>query len=176
MSKKAQKTKAPLIVEEGQGKLVLISDTTCQDRGKIWWEGIYALLEKENLMAIEEEGTADGTEESENTLNDLANSFLHRIAAHPKVLPYNDMVRWVIESINVTDKAFFTANGRMLNPSNLKTLRECITCQILSNTTPNHSWKLSPRRIILNQTLSSNGDNFLTITDMNHLVCILWTP
>lgn len=64
MSKKARKTKAALIVEEGQGKLVLISDTTCQGFGKISWEGIYALLENENPKEIEEEGTTYGTDES----------------------------------------------------------------------------------------------------------------
>lgn len=112
MSKKSRKTKAPITVEEGQGKLVLISNTICQGLGKILWEGIYALLEGENPKEIEE-ATSDRTDETENTLSDLASSFLHRIAARSKDLPYNHLVRWVIESINITDKAFFTADGRM---------------------------------------------------------------
>jgi len=29
------------------------------------------------------------------------------------VLPYNDLVRWVIESVNITDRDFFTADGSM---------------------------------------------------------------
>jgi len=113
MSKRAQKTKAPLTMEEGQGKLALISDTTFLGFRKTSWEGIYALLENEDPKEIEEEAIADGTDKSKNTLNDLANSFLHRIAAHANILPYNDMVRWVIESINITDRAFFTTDGRM---------------------------------------------------------------
>ena len=92
---------------------MLILDTTCQGFGKISWEGIYALRENENLKEIEEEATVDGTDESENTLNDLASSFLHQIAARVKVLPYNDMVKWVIQSINIIDRAFFTTAGRM---------------------------------------------------------------
>ena len=100
-------------MEEGQGKLVLISDTTCQGLGKILWEGIYALLQGEKPKEIEEEAKVDETDETENTPSDLASSSLHKIAAHAKVLPYNDLVRWVIESINITDRAFFTAYRRM---------------------------------------------------------------
>ena len=53
------------------------------------------------------------TDKLESDIKDLANYFLHRIAAYTKVLPYNDLVRWVIESINITDRAFYTTNGRM---------------------------------------------------------------
>ena len=45
--------------------------------------------------------------------NDLASSFLHKIATRGKLLPYTDLVRWVIKSINIIDRAFFTADGRM---------------------------------------------------------------
>lgn len=113
MSKKSRKAKAPITVEEGQAKLVLISDTTCQGLGKISWEGIYALLEAENPTKIEEEVTTDATDQTKKTLSDLASSFLHRITTRAKVLPYNDLVGWVIESINITYKAFFTADGWM---------------------------------------------------------------
>lgn len=77
MSKRNQKEKAPLIIEEGQGKMALISDTTCLGFGKTSWEGIYTLLENEDPKEIEEKATTDGTDRSENMLNDLANSFLH---------------------------------------------------------------------------------------------------
>ena len=93
--------------------MVLVSDTTCLGLGKILWEGIYALLEAEDPKEIEEEATTDGTDDTKSMLSDLACSFLHRIAAFAKVLPYYDLVRWVIESINITDRAFFRAGGRM---------------------------------------------------------------
>lgn len=48
MAKKAGKAKASPTVVEGMGKVVLISDTTCQDCRKISWEGIYDMLEREN--------------------------------------------------------------------------------------------------------------------------------
>jgi len=100
-------------VEEGQVKLVLVSYSTCQGLGKISWEGIYDFLEGENPKEIEEEATTDGTDEIENMLSDLASSFLHIIAAYANVLPYNDLVRWVIESINIMERSFFTAGGKM---------------------------------------------------------------
>ena len=82
--------------------------------GRASWESIYNLLEAEEPKEIEEEkGTTDSTQKSENTLKELANSFLHRIVACARTLPYNDLVRWVIESINIIDRSFFTADGRM---------------------------------------------------------------
>lgn len=64
-------------------------------------------------MEIEEEAIADAINQMENTLSDLVSSFLHRIAPSAKVFPYNDLVRWVIESIDITDRAFYKTNGRM---------------------------------------------------------------
>jgi len=64
MSKKSRKAKAPVIVEEALVKLALISDTTYQGLSKISWEGIYALLEAENLKEIEEEATIDATDQT----------------------------------------------------------------------------------------------------------------
>lgn len=114
MSKKAQKEKVPAAMVEGQEKVVLILDTTCQDCGRISWEGIYDTLEMQKLKEIEGHATPDGHTESENTLGDLAHSFLHRITARPKALRYNDMVKWVIEIINITDRTLFPTNKRML--------------------------------------------------------------
>lgn len=63
MSKKARKTKVPPAVAEGLENIVLISNTTCQDSGKILWEGIYDMLEKENPKVIEGHATTNGPAE-----------------------------------------------------------------------------------------------------------------
>ncbi len=68
---------------KGPEKIVLISDTTCQDCGKISWEGIYDMLEMEKPKVTEGHATVDGPTELENTLGDLADSFLHRIVICP---------------------------------------------------------------------------------------------
>ena len=93
MSRKSGKAKAPITIEEGPAKLVLIADTTYLGLGKISWEGIYALLEAKNLMEIKEEEIVDRIDRIESMLNDLASSFLHKIASQAKFLPYNDLVR-----------------------------------------------------------------------------------
>jgi len=54
MSKRSWKEKVPIAVEKARAKLVVIAGTTCLGLGKISWEGIYALLEVENPMEIEE--------------------------------------------------------------------------------------------------------------------------
>lgn len=136
-------------------KLVLIADTTCAGLGKTSWEGIY------NLLIVEEEGAmARSTDKSKNTLCDLDNSFLHRIAASAKVLPYNDMVRWVIESINITNGAFYIAYGGMFRTFSAEDIKKMYNFQTPRNITIKHFYKFSPRRTIHNWTLSGNGDIF----------------
>lgn len=114
MLKKSKKEKVLVLTKEEPVKKVLIGDTTYAGLGKASWESIYNLLQAKDLEVIEEEkGTTDSTDKLQNTFKDLAYSFLHRIATRTRILPYNDLVRWVIESINITDRAFFTADGRM---------------------------------------------------------------
>lgn len=113
MTNKVKKPKAPVIAKEEPAKNVLIYDTTYLGLGQASWENIYNLLEAEDPEELKEEAIADSTSKSENTLKELAYLYLHRIATHAKVLPYNDLVKWVIERINITDKTFFTSDGRM---------------------------------------------------------------
>ena len=97
----AQPTKDPEPSKKG-----LISDTTCLKLGNTSWEGIYNLIEIEDLEELLEDTTVDSTDKSEATLKELACSFLHRIATRAKVLPYTDVVRWVVEKIPVTNRTF----------------------------------------------------------------------
>lgn len=123
--KKVKKAKAPLIVKEPKpNKKGLILDTTCLSLGKESWESIYNLLEVEEPKELEEEATTDSTSKSENMLKELACSYLHRIAVRAKVLPYNDMGRWIIESIATTDKTFTTSEGKVFRSFREEDLRQ----------------------------------------------------
>ena len=51
------------------------------------WEGMHSLLEEENPRVMEVTATADSCGSSEASITELACSFLHRIAARPKILP-----------------------------------------------------------------------------------------
>lgn len=57
------------------------------------WEGMYSLLEEEDPKVMEVIATVGSHGSSEASIIDLACSFLHRIVARPKILPYPDMVK-----------------------------------------------------------------------------------
>lgn len=61
---------------------------------------------------------------SESTLKDLADSFLHRIAAREQILPYTDVVRWAIEEIPILDRTFSTRDGRIFGSFKPDDLRQ----------------------------------------------------
>lgn len=97
----------------GPSKKGLISDTTCLGLGNTSWQSIYNLIEAEEPEEVLEEATADSTNKSEASLKDLADSYLHRIAAWEKILSYTDVVRWVVEEITVSNRTFCTIDGRI---------------------------------------------------------------
>jgi len=132
MGKKSKKTTiapaAPTtvqpIAEPGMKKKGLISDTTCLGLRKTTWQSTYNLLEAEEPKVTEIQATADSTSKSEGTLKDLADSFLHRIAAIEQMLPYIDIVKWAIEEIPITDKTFCTADRRISGSFQPESLRQ----------------------------------------------------
>ena len=75
----------------------LISDTTCTGLTRATWQGTYNLIEAEQPEKAVIEATADPTRKSDCTLEDLADSFLHRIAARQQIIPYTVIMRWAIE-------------------------------------------------------------------------------
>ena len=91
----------------------LISDTTCTGLTGTTWQGTYNLLEGEQPEATVTEASVDELRKFEATLKDLADSFLHRIAAREQVLPYTDVVRWAIEEVPLTNRTFISKDGRI---------------------------------------------------------------
>ena len=95
----------------------LYTDATCnRDAGITTWEGMYSLLEEENLKVTEVTTTAGSHGSSEAFITEIACSFLHRIAARPKIIPYTDMVKWVLDSVDITNRQFKT-QGQELTES-----------------------------------------------------------
>jgi len=83
----------------------LYTDTTCnRDAGITTWEGMYSLLEEENPKIMEATATASSQGSSEASITELACSFLHRIAARPKIIPYTNMVKWVLDNANIKNR------------------------------------------------------------------------
>lgn len=102
----------------------LISDTTCTGLNKTTWQGTYNLLEAEQPKVSVSTAAADPLKKSDATLKELANSFLHRIAARKQVLPYTDVVRWAIEEIPIIDRTFHTRDGWIFGSFKPEHLRE----------------------------------------------------
>ena len=95
----------------------LIMDTTCNlDIGSSVWEGIYQLFENEKPQVIlDRKFVADDTSSNDSeSSRDAANSFIHRIFSHPKMLLYTDLVRWVLENVDIRDRQFVTNNKNFI--------------------------------------------------------------
>ena len=132
MGKKSKKTTvASVAPATGQAvadptnkKKGLISNTTCSGLGKTTWQTTYNLIEAEEPEVTTVQASADSTRKSDGTLKDLADSFLHQIAAREQILPYTDVVRWEIEEIPITDRTFCTRDGRIFGSFQANDLRQ----------------------------------------------------
>jgi len=74
--------------------------------GAMAWEAIYNRLEYERHKIIVTKATVDSIKPSRVQFKYVACSFLHRIGARAKILPYTDMIIWVVENISIEDRQF----------------------------------------------------------------------
>jgi len=56
---------------------------------------MYQFLESESPKIIQRVETTDAIASSEASHFEAASSFIHIIAAKPKIMPYTDMVKWI---------------------------------------------------------------------------------
>ena len=132
MGKKSKKTAiastAPatgeVVADPAPKKKGLISDTTCSGLCKTTWQSTYNLIEAEEPKVTAAQATASSNRKSDGTLKDLADSFLHRIAAREQILPYTDVVRWEIEEIPIKNRNFCTRDGRIFGSFQSNDLRQ----------------------------------------------------
>lgn len=92
--------KAPISKEKEMAPLY--TDIACnRDASIATWESMYSLLEEDNPKVMEVAATARSHGSSEASIIQLACSFLHRIAARPKIVPYTNMVKWVLDNADI---------------------------------------------------------------------------
>lgn len=85
----------------------LFSDTTCsKDEGNSTWEAMYNLLEEEQPRSLVKKATKDAQDSFDASYFETSCSFLHRITARPKIIPYIDMVKWAIDEVDISGKTF----------------------------------------------------------------------
>lgn len=117
-----KKGKAP--TSEKTEMIPLFIDTGCtKDAGISIWEAMYKLLEEENPRIMKVTVTADGRGSSEASLTELACLFLHRIAARPKIIPYTDMVKLIIDHADIFDREFKMTNQQVMGSFSQNNLR-----------------------------------------------------
>ena len=98
-----KKSKAPSSEEKEMAPLYI--DTVCnRDAGISTLENMYRLLEEEKPRIMKVVAVAGAPRSSEVSLEDLACSFLHRIAARPKILPYTDMIKWILDDADLNNR------------------------------------------------------------------------
>lgn len=97
----------------------IFSDMVCSaDGGETTWEIIYNRLEDECPKVNNVKATANSIKPSGFQFKDDTCSFLHIIGAREKILPYTDMVRWVVENLTIKDRKF--RNSRMEHMGSFK--------------------------------------------------------
>ena len=94
-----------------------------RDAGIATWEGMYNLLKEENPKIREVEATAGSHSSSEASITELAGFFLHKIAARPKILPYTDMIKWILDSTDIRDRQFKTQGQGLIGSFTSQYLR-----------------------------------------------------
>jgi len=83
----------------------LFFDTTCnRDGGTSTWEAMYDLLEEEKPRCLVKKATTNVNISSDASFFTTTCSFLHRITARPKIIPYTDMVQWIIDMVDVSNR------------------------------------------------------------------------
>jgi hypothetical protein len=85
----------------------VISDTTPHAIDSIKsWRQIY-----ENLDCEMKNSPSD----SENHLRDIAESELHKIATRPRLMPYNDMVSWALDKVDILTRSILNDQGAIIH-------------------------------------------------------------
>jgi hypothetical protein len=105
------------LISEDREKAPLHKDTACnRNAGIFTWEGIHNLFEEINPKVMGFMATTGSSRSSEASVAELACSFLHQRAARPKILPCIEMVKGILDSVDIKDRQFM-AQGQELSES-----------------------------------------------------------
>ena len=85
----------------------------------------------------------------------IRDSGLHMIAARPTILPYNDVVRWIVDHANVKYRSFNTSTGSQLANFHSKTFVRIYALKPFTQVLDVYFVKASKSRFNFNQMLKS---------------------
>ena len=85
----------------------IFSDTSGRvtETYQIDWSRIYSIFDNDDFSDIQEDRLA---------YQRIKDSGIHAITARPNILPYNDIVKWIIEHANPKDRSFYGSAGSQL--------------------------------------------------------------
>lgn len=93
----------------------IVSHTVCTaDGGATKWQTSFTILEDEEPEVVEVKATVDDATPSNLHFKGIACSFLHRIGIRATLLPYTDMIRWVLDNSTIKDIQLRTAKNEIL--------------------------------------------------------------
>ena len=75
---------------------------------------MYNLLEEENPKVLVTKATSDAKFSSEAYYFEVACSFLHIIVVRHKIFPYTNMVRWIINNMDISDRTFINSRHEVI--------------------------------------------------------------
>jgi hypothetical protein len=99
--------KSEEVVESSNPEVDTVSDTTPHAIDSIKsWRQIFETLDYEIKNFLDD---------SENKLRDIADSELHKVATRPRLMTYNDMIRWDLERTNMQTKSILDSQGVVIS-------------------------------------------------------------
>ena len=103
----------------------IFADTVCSDDGgAMAWKVIYNRLEDDQPKITIAKATTDLIKPSRVQFKDVSCSFLHRIGETAKILPYTDMIRWVVEKLSIEDRQFKNSKMELMGSLKAEDLKQ----------------------------------------------------
>lgn len=136
----------------------LFTDTTCsREGGTSTWEATYNVLEEEQPRILETKVTIDRCDSSYASMSKTTCSFLHHIVSCLKIIPYIDMVKWLLmKSTSQTENSRQEAK-RLWDLLCHKTCGLCTTYQSHKSSTTSSSSRIFRKRTRTQQTAPEPG-------------------
>jgi hypothetical protein len=102
-----KETKAP---GEGSSQNTdILSDTSPRSIDVVKsWTQVFNILQYELVNCLDDSGD-DETEDLATKYKIVAQSELHKIATRPRLFPYNDMIGWALENVDIPTRTIFNS-------------------------------------------------------------------
>lgn len=105
--------------------LSTFADIVCgADGGTMAWEVIYISLEDEWHKITITKVKMDSLKPSGVKFKDVSCSFLQKIGERAKILPYTDIIRWVVEKLSIEDRQFRKSKRYLMRSFKVEDLKQ----------------------------------------------------